>query len=206
MNPSAPEAPALARAADVLRRGGAVVFPTDTYYGLAADPRRADGVARVFEAKGRASGVPLPLVAASLEQADRDVALLSGAALRLARRFWPGPLTLLASPRVMLAPGAAADDGSIALRVPDHAVARALAEALGFAVTSTSANASGREAVTSARDAAASLAGAVDLVLDAGETPGGSPSTIVDARVEPPVLVRAGAVPFHEVLDAVSLP
>lgn len=206
MNATAPDAAVLARAADVLRGGGAIIFPTDTFYGLAADPRRADAVARVFAAKGRPSGVPLPLVASSLEQAEREVAFLSGTASRLARRFWPGPLALLAAPRLPLVGGVAGGDGSVALRVPDHAVARALAAALGFAITATSANASGRPSLRTAEEAARELEGRVDLVLDSGPTPGGLPSTIVDARVDPPLLVRNGAVPFQVILDAVSHP
>lgn len=201
-----PDADALRRAAAVLRAGGLVVYATDTFYGLAADPRNAAGVDRVFGVKGRPAGQALPLVAASVEQAERDVAVLSGTSERLARRFWPGPVTLVADARAGLAPGVASESGTVALRVPDHPVARGLAAALGFAVTSTSANPSGGEAPQSAEQAAAGLAGQVDLVLDSGPTRGGLPSTIVDARTSPLRLLRAGALPFDMILEFATHP
>lgn len=200
----APEAAALERAAAILRAGGLVVYPTDTLYGLAVDPRLPHAVERVFEVKGRPGRQALPLIVASLGQAE-EVAVLSDIARRLAGTFWPGPLTLLAEARPGLARGVAGADGSVALRVADHAVARGLAFTLGFALTSTSANPSGGEARQSAVEAAAELGGKVDLVLDGGPTRGGLPSTIVDARGEPPRLIRTGAVPFHLVLQAMTL-
>jgi L-threonylcarbamoyladenylate synthase len=201
-----PEPAVLARAAAILRAGGLVVFPTDTLYGLAADPRHSSGVARVFSVKGRPAGQALPLVAADLDQAQREVAVMSADALRLARRFWPGPLTLVADARPGLAAGVAGEDGTVALRVPDHEVARGLAAALGFAVISTSANPSGGVAPGDARTAAALLEGPVDAVLDAGPTRGGLPSTIVDARVRPLRLLRPGAVPIELIYDSMSRP
>lgn len=205
VNATGPDRSALERAAVVLRSGGLVIYPTDTLYGLAADPRSATAVARVFAVKGRPAGQALPLVAASFEQAGQDVAVLSEDAARLGRRFWPGPVTLVAEARPGLAAGVAADDGTIAVRVPDHEVARGLAAALGFAVTSTSANPSGGDAPQTAEQAAEGLEGQVELVLDSGPTRGGAPSTIVDARVRPARLVRAGAVPFEIILQSSTL-
>jgi L-threonylcarbamoyladenylate synthase len=198
-----PEPAATARAADVLRAGGLVIYPTDTFYGLAADPRLSDAVQQIFRLKGRAPGQSLPLIASSLAQA-RAAANWSDVAVRLAERFWPGAVTLVVEPPPGLADGVAAPSGGVAIRVPAHAVARGLAEALGFPVTSTSANPSGGSACSSADEAAASLARGVDLVLDGGDTPGGAPSTIVDARVDPPTLVRAGVVAFDRILAAAS--
>lgn len=205
VNTAAPAPGALERAAGVLRAGGLVIYPTDTFYGLAADPRLAAAVVRVFAAKGRAAGQALPLVAATVEQA-RQVAALSETGERLARRFWPGPLTLVADVQAGLAEGVTGDAGSIAVRVPDHGVARGLAEALGFAITSTSANRSGTEAPRTADEASRALEGLVDLVLDAGPTLGGRPSTIIDPRGVPPRLLRAGAVPFDLILDFIARP
>jgi L-threonylcarbamoyladenylate synthase len=200
---SAPEPAALERAASVLQAGGIVLYPTDTLYGLAVDPRLPGAVGRLLTLKGRPQGQPLPLIAASPAQAGVVVALDESAAL-LAGVFWPGPLTLVADARPALAPGVAGTDGTAAIRVPDHAVARGVAEALGFPITSTSANPSGGEASAAAREAAASLGGDVDLVLDAGPTPGGPPSTIVDARGIAPRLLRAGAIPFERILEATT--
>jgi L-threonylcarbamoyladenylate synthase len=200
-----PERHVLVRAAGVLRAGGILIYPTDTLYGLAADPRIRSAVERVFAAKGRPQGMPLPLVAGSVAQGEL-VAEFSIGARRLAESFWPGPLTLVLRARPGLAPGVAGEDESVALRVPDHAVARGVADALGFPVTSTSANRSGSSPWREAGAAAADIDGDVDLVLDGGPTPGGPPSTIVDARLDPPRLVRAGAVPFDLVLDALTRP
>jgi L-threonylcarbamoyladenylate synthase len=200
-----PARESLVRAGDVLRAGGVLIYPTDTLYGLAADPRNASAVERVLGVKGRPEGQALPLIAASAEQATL-AARLSGTAWRLAERFWPGPLTLVADACPGLAHGVAGRDGSVALRVADHAVARGIAEALGFPIVSTSANRSGGQPWRSAREAAADLGGDVDLVVDGGPTPGGAPSTIVDARLDPPRLVRAGAVPFELVLEVLTRP
>jgi len=200
---STPEAAALERAASVLQAGGIVLYPTDTLYGLAVDPRLPGAVARLLMLKGRPEGQALPLIAATRSQAE-TVVMLGESAGALARCFWPGPLTLVADARSALAPGVAGRDGTAAIRVPDHPVARGVAEALGFPITSTSANPSGGEASAAARQAAGSLGADVDLVLDAGPTPGGSPSTIVDARGDAPRLLRAGAISFERILEATT--
>jgi L-threonylcarbamoyladenylate synthase len=204
VNASDPDPGAIRRAAEAIGSGGVVIYPTDTLYGLAADPRQAFAVERIFAVKGRPGGQPLPLVVSGLGQA-RAVAALGRSALRLAERFWPGPLTLVADARPGLAAGVAGADGSVALRVPDHRVARDLADAVGFAITSTSANPSGGEAPRHAHDAAAGVPEA-DLILDGGPTAGGPPSTIVDARTDPPRLVRDGAVAFRLVLETLTRP
>ncbi len=202
MSPTDPDPGALARAAGILLRGGLVVFPTDTLYGLAADPRHAGGVARVYHAKGRMAAHALPLIAGDLAQVEALATTLPAATRRLAGRFWPGPLTLVVDAAPSIVPGVHGGTGSVAVRVPDQAVARALALQLGFPVVATSANRSGSPARRLAGKVAAALEGDVDLVLDSGPTPGGEPSTIVDARGETPTLIRAGAIPFSLVLEA----
>ena len=202
VSPTDPQPDALTRAADCLLRGRLVVFPTDTLYGLAADPRNADAVARVYRAKGRGAAYALPLIAADIEQVEAAAVRLSPMTRRLAERFWPGPLTLVVDAAPAVAVLVHGGTGSVAIRVPDHAVARGLAGRLGFAVVSTSANRSGSPAVSTAAAAVAELGDDVDLVLDGGPTAGGDSSTIVDARADHPRLVRAGAVPFPRVLEA----
>jgi len=202
VSPSDPEPDALARAADLLSQGRLVVFPTDTLYGLAADPRNADAVARVYRAKGRPTAQALPLIAADIEQVEAAAVRLSATTRRLAERFWPGPLSLVVDAAPSIAVSVHGGAGTVAIRVPDHAVARGLAACLGFAVVSTSANRSGSPAVPSADAAVAEVGDDVDLVLDSGPTTGGRPSTVVDARAERPTLIRAGAVPFSRVLEA----
>jgi L-threonylcarbamoyladenylate synthase len=202
VSPTDPEPGALARAADILLSGGLVVFPTDTLYGVAADPRHAGGVARVYHAKGRSAAQALPLIAGDLAQVEALATTLPAATRRLAGRFWPGPLTLVVDAAPTIVPGVHGGTGSVAVRVPNHAVARALALRLGFPVVATSANRSGSPASCVAEVAAAALDGDVDLVLDSGPTPGGEPSTVVDARGGVPTLIRAGAIPFSLVLEA----
>ncbi len=192
----------LAPAVAHLRAGGVVAVPTDTYYGLAADPTQAGAVKRIFELKGRATGEALPLIAVSIEAVEKFCGPLGSAGARLAARFWPGPLSLVVDAPAAVATAVHAGRGTVAIRVPDHPVARALAGAFGGPLTATSANRSGDPP----RRLAAAIAdlGADVFIIDAGETPGGPASTIVDARVAPPRLVRDGAVPWDRVLGSLT--
>jgi L-threonylcarbamoyladenylate synthase len=200
-----PEPAVIALAADVLRQGGVVAYPTDTLYGLAVDPRNGDAVARLYAAKGRGAQSAIPLIAASLEQAQ-EAAIFGERDRRLARACWPGPLTIVLPPRVGLATAVLGGGTTIAIRVPAHALRRALAAALGFCITATSANRSGQPPAVTGVDVAAALdAGAgVDLLLDAGVVPGGLPSTLVEIGQDGPRLIRAGAVPWNRVLESLK--
>jgi L-threonylcarbamoyladenylate synthase len=204
VDPASCRADDLREAVAWIRAGRIVVFPTDTFYGLAVDPESAAAVRDLFRLKGRASGAAVPLIAASVEQAGSLGGVWTPAMRALARTFWPGPVSLICE-----APGAMARDvhggaGTVAVRVPDHPVARALAEAWGAPVTATSANRSGEppaQTVDMVSDLASDPA---VLVVDAGPTPGGQPSTIVDARGETMVLVRAGAIAWNRVLESIQ--
>lgn len=202
LDPVAPDARAIARAAEVLSNGGVVAYPTDTLYGLAVDPRRRSAMNNLFEIKGRSASQPIPLIAASLEQAERSAGRLPAIGRTLATRFWPGPLTLVIEASTALAAALHSDNGRVAVRVPAHAIARALAEAAGYVVTSTSANRSGEPAPAAADEVAAGLGEVVDLLLDGGAAPGGPPSTIVDIAGPEPVLLRAGAIAWERVLES----
>lgn len=190
-------------AGHVLRGGGVVAYPTDTFYGLAVDPRVPAAVARLFAVKGRAPGQAVPLIAADVTQVDA-AAELNDDARRLARVFWPGPLSIVVPARELICVAARAADGSVAVRVPACDAARDLARAHGFCITATSANRTGQPAMTSAIEVSRALAGLIDLVLDGGDTPGGEPSTLVDVRGREPRLVRAGAVPWDRVLRSLE--
>jgi L-threonylcarbamoyladenylate synthase len=191
------------RAVAVLRDGGVVAYPTDTLYGLAVDPRSAAAVAKLFAVKQREMGQALPLIAANEHQAEL-AGTFTPLGRRLARLFWPGPLSIVVASTDQVCAEVTAADGSIAVRVPDAEIARALAEALGFCITATSANLSGAPPTASPAVVRATLAGRVDYVLDAGDAPGGAPSTIVDVREPVPRLVRAGAVPWSRVLESLE--
>jgi len=198
------DASALAPAARWLRDGGIVVFPTDTFYGLAVDPTSDDAVAALFSLKGRDPRMATPLVAASIEQVRACGAALNAAAERLAAAFWPGPLSIVVDAPASIAAGVHAGTSSVAVRVPDHAIARLLAHAVGHWITATSANVSGAPPAQTV----SALGGIADdsrvFVIDAGATPGGAPSTIVDARGTAPQRIRDGAVPWNRVLESLQ--
>lgn len=195
----------VAAAAEVLRAGGLVAYPTETFYGLGALARDAGAVARLARAKGRPDGKPLPLLAADTAQVE-EVAEVGPDAERLARAFWPGPLTLVLPARAGLPAElvSGTGTGTVGVRVPGSEVARALARAAGGALVSTSANLSGEPPPARAADLSPALRVRIDHVLDGGPTPGGLPSTVVvvPGAGEAPRLVRDGAVPFGSVLAA----
>jgi L-threonylcarbamoyladenylate synthase len=199
VNRTEPEPLLLDRAAAVILAGGLVALPTDTLYGLAADPFNAAAVRRVFLVKGRTLARALPLVAADVAQINSQLGPLSPIALALARRFWPGPLTLLVPASGVLAADVTGGTGRVGVRVPAHAVARGLCRACGSVLTATSANLSGRPPSNDPDDVARSLGSALDILLDAGPAPGGPSSTIVDVTGVELQLVRAGAIPWEEV-------
>lgn len=177
-------AAAVRAAAEHLRGGGVVVYPTETYYALGADPRSPEGCTAVFRLKGRDASLRLPWIAADREQVAAACRIPEAAAV-LAERHWPGPLTLVLPLR--------GREGTVAVRVSSHPVARALAAALGHPVISTSANRSGAPPARTAAAAVESLGetrAAPLRILDGGTTPGGAPSVIVDATQTPPRTLR----------------
>ena len=188
-------------AAEVLRRGGVVAYPTETFYGLGALARDHAAVERLSALKGRPAGKPLPLVAGSRAQVE-EVAELDGPAAALAEAFWPGPLTLVLPARSGLPPAISAGTGTVGVRVSGSEIARALALAAGGALVSTSANPADGPPPARPEDIDAALRARLDAVLDAGPAPGGSPSTVVAVDDRGARLVRAGAVPFRDVLAA----
>lgn len=196
VDPESPQRDALHEAATWIRGGGVVAIPTDTLYGLAADPFSAEASARVFALKGRAADRALPLIAADIEQIAGHIGALSRAGERLAQRFWPGPLTLLVAAPFVLAKNVGGGTERVGVRVPAHPVACAICRAVGRPVTATSANISGQPATAEADDVERTLGDRLDLLIDAGRAPGGAPSTIVDVTAEPR-LVRPGAIPWE---------
>lgn len=178
----------------VLLDGGLVAFPTDTFYALGAAAGNAAAVARVFAAKRRPPGDPLPVFVADRDQWRTLVADLPEVALRLADRFWPGPLTIVSRRAPHLPPALTGGGETIGVRQPGAPVAIGLCRALGMALTGTSANTHGAPAPISASQVALDLGEAVDLILDGGRCPLGRPSTVIDVTRTPPVIVREGAV------------
>ena len=194
---------AIGRAVQVLRNGGVVAYPTDTLYGLAVDPRSPGAVRKLFDVKGREAGHAVPLIAVDLAQAER-AAIFDARARRMAGEFWPGPLSLVLAAKPGLVNDILATDRSVAIRVPASDVARAVAHRLDFCITATSANLTGHPPTSSPSVVRQTLGDRIDFVLDAGESPGGAPSTIVDLREPSPRLVRAGAIAWERVLRSIE--
>lgn len=190
----APERAPLERAADILRAGGLVAFPTETVYGLGANAWDGRAVARIFAAKGRPATNPLIVHVASLEDARNLAADWPRPAALLAERFWPGPLTLVL-PRADRVPDiVTAGQNTVAIRMPAHAVARALIALADLPIAAPSANRSSRLSPTHAAHVLRDLHGLIDMILDAGATTGGLESTVLDLTVTPPRLLRPGLV------------
>lgn len=189
-----PLAVAAAEVAALLERGGLVAFPTESSYGLGADPRRAAGVAAVYRLKGREAGKPLPVVAASVEQLLALGVPADAPALAWARPRWPGALSVVLPLTAPLA--ASAGRREIAARIPAHPELCALLARLGHALTATSANPSGTPPLLDPDEVASWLLGqAVEAaVIDGGRLPGGPPSTLVEWTAEGPRILRAGRV------------
>jgi L-threonylcarbamoyladenylate synthase len=189
------DAEAIAAAAAALRAGGLVAMPTETVYGLAADATSEAAVAAIYAAKGRPTFNPLIAHFADQPSAERE-AIFDEYARRLARAFWPGPLTLVApvAPTCRVSLLARAGLDSLAVRIPSHPAARALIEAAGVPLVAPSANRSGRVSPTRAEHVAADLTGRIDWILDAGATPLGLESTIVACLGGTPRLLRPGAI------------
>lgn len=172
---------------EALAAGQVVALPTESSYGLGVDPHDAAAVERVYRLKGRAGDKPLPVVAASLEQVEEVAAIPSAWRRRLAS-VWPAPLTVVLPSRggTIVEP-----PGTVAVRVPAHALLRALLARVG-PLTATSANPSGTSPATTAEEVEGRLGDGVGLIVDGGHTSGGLPSTLIDAAVSPPRLLRAG--------------
>lgn len=191
----------IAAAADILRDGGLVGFPTETVYGLGGDARNGQAVARIFDAKGRPHFNPLIVHVPDVATAQ-TYAVFSDLALKLAAAFWPGPLTMVLPLRenTGLSPLVTAGLETVAIRVPAHPTARALLRAFGGPLAAPSANPSGRISPTRAEHVLAGLSGRIEAVLSAGPCAVGVESTII-GLVGTPILLRPGGVP-QEALEA----
>lgn len=194
VDPVAPDAVTIDHAATILRAGGLVAFPTETVYGLGAHALDREAVERIYAAKGRPAYNPLIVHVASEEAARALAAEWPASASRVARAFWPGPVTVVVRKRPIVPDSVTAGLDSVALRVPAHPVALALIHAAGIPIAAPSANRSMELSPTTARHVAESLGERVDLVLDGGETTVGIESTVLDLRGERPAILRPGVI------------
>jgi len=183
---------ALRHAVEVLQAGGLIAFPTDTVYGVAALAWDEGAVNRLYEAKERPAQKAIPLLLADADQLSR-VATLPPQFAALTAHFWPGGLTLVL-PKAPAVPDAVSAGPTVAVRVPDLPLVRDLIHRAGGVLAVTSANVSGRPSPVTAQEVEAQLGGRIALILDGGPCREGVPSTILDCSVQPPVLLRRGAV------------
>jgi L-threonylcarbamoyladenylate synthase len=193
----------LEQAAALLRVGELVAFPTDTVYGVGAVAWNREAVGKLYVAKLRSLDKAIPILLADpadLAEVARDV---SPAVRRLAERFWPGPLTLVVSRSAQVSDEVTSGGDSVAVRVPDHPLARSLIREAGAPLATTSANLSGGPSPVTAQEVAAQLAGRVAMILDGGRCPGGVASTVVDLTGPSPVILRPGPIRLEEILEAV---
>jgi L-threonylcarbamoyladenylate synthase len=204
INPARPEPSVISRAAEVLRNGGLVAFPTETVYGLGANALNEAAVAGIFAAKGRPAKNPVIVHVNDHRAAQELVAAWSDEAQVLAERFWPGPLSLVLPRQSHIPDVVTAGGPTVAIRIPRHPIARALIEASGVPLAAPSANRSNRISATTAEHVQRTLQGRVAMILDGGPTPGGLESTVLDLSGDSPRLLRPGLVTVLEIESALG--
>lgn len=193
INPSFPEQPAIEQAAKVIASGGLVIIPTDTVYGVAADAANQKALDKLYEIKKRPKDKPFAILIAEKKSVEEFACEIPLVAYKLMRKFWPGPLTILLK---------AKDQGKVGLRMPDNPVASEIIFQSKTALACPSANISDKPAPADFEEAMKDLDGLVDLAIDAGATELGVESTVVDLTVEPPRIVRSGAIKDEEIIAA----
>ncbi|NLI70457.1 MAG: threonylcarbamoyl-AMP synthase [Firmicutes bacterium] len=194
------------RAAEIIKRGGLVAFPTETVYGLGADPGNDRALERIFAVKGRPAGKPLIMHIADFSQVAALAHEPPAEVAKLAGTFWPGPLTLVLKKRERISPLVTAGLPTVAIRMPAHPAALALIEECGFPVVAPSANLSGTPSPTEAAHVIEDFAGKIDAILTGGRCPIGIESTVLDLAGEKPVLLRPGSIGREELASCLQAP
>ncbi|MBW2561875.1 MAG: threonylcarbamoyl-AMP synthase [Deltaproteobacteria bacterium] len=186
------------KAATIMREGGVIAYPTETFYGLGADIRNERALEKLYAIKGRGFDKPISIIIGSREDLARFTQEITPAAAVIMDRFWPGGVTLLFQAAHGLSERLTARTGKIGIRLSSNLVATLLAQNLSGAITATSANRSGRGECISVQEVIAAMGESVDAVIDGGRTAGGAGSTIVDTTVDPPVVIREGIISSSE--------
>jgi L-threonylcarbamoyladenylate synthase len=200
IDPENPSAEVVNLAANVLRGGGIVVFPTETVYGIGASATSCFGPQEIIDIKMRPKNKPLPWLVEDEAALDRYGVDVPEYARRLAKAFWPGALTIVVNAAPVGAPELRDERGPVALRCPDHEVVQELIRASGAAIITTSANTSGKPAPSSFDELEERILAAADLALDGGETPHKMASTVVDCTGPEPVVTREGPISAEDIM------
>jgi L-threonylcarbamoyladenylate synthase len=182
------------KASEVISNSGVIAFRTDTFYGLGANPFDRAAVARIRELKGRDDHKPILLLISDPEQVERLISVCSDEFNIAARKFWPGPLTIIGAAVAALPEEITSGTGTVGVRLPADENVRELVRQCGGVLTGTSANPSGREPARSAQEVAEYFPRGLDLIVDGGEVSATEPSTVLDVSSAPPRVVRAGAI------------
>jgi L-threonylcarbamoyladenylate synthase len=193
----------LTRALELLHSGGLVAFPTDTVYGVGALAFDGNAIEAIYAAKDRPVEKAIPVLISDTNELDRVAIDITESAHNLASRFWPGPLTILVPKRADL-PQAVSATATVGVRVPDHAIARALLRLAG-PMAVTSANISGAQSPVTAEEVYRQLGGRIPLVIDGGRTPGGVPSTLVDCTEPELTILREGPISREELISVLNI-
>jgi tRNA threonylcarbamoyl adenosine modification protein (Sua5/YciO/YrdC/YwlC family) len=198
-----PETSLVKYSAEQIRAGQVLGMPTDTFYGLAADPFNLRAVERVYEIKSRSRHKPLSLLIESVDQAEQLARPLPEEFYNLARRFWPGPLTIIVRAASRLPLKVTANTGNVALRVPNAKIPLAVVKAAGIPITATSANLSGASECTTAQQVRDQLKDRIAIIVDGGTSPREVASTIVDLTDDDARwrVMREGAIPSQEISE-----
>ncbi len=204
VNPRRPSRRKIQTAAEIIRRGGLVAFPTETVYGLGANALDAVAVRKIFSAKGRPLDNPVIVHIAKREELERLVERVPKKAKILAERFWPGPLTLVLKKSRALPKAATAGLDTVAIRMPDNKIALELISASGVPIAAPSANISGRPSPTSAKHVMHDLNGKIDAVIDGGSANIGLESTVLDLTAPTPAILRPGGVSFEQLKEVLG--
>lgn len=182
------------KAVDSLKYGRLIIYPTETFYGIGGDAFNPEAVNSIFKVKGRSDNKPLPLIISDRGMLDLLSAEITSVALKLMDNFWPGPLTIILKVHRDLPRGVVSADNRVAVRISSNPVAVKLAQLLGRPITATSANISGDKNAIRVIDISEEVRKSVDYIIDGGELKGLKGSTIVDATVFPPVVLREGDI------------
>ena len=193
-----PDPKGIQKSAKIILQGGVIAFPTETFYGLAADALHEAALKKIFRVKGREENKPLLLLIADKGWLKGLVREISPLAERLMDRFWPGPLTLVFEASPHMSPLLTGNTGKIGIRHSPHTVTQALVRAVARPITGTSANLSGQPGTSTAQEVFLSLGKSLDAILDGGKTAGGLASTVLDVSGPSPLIIRQGVIPHHE--------
>lgn len=194
----------LSQAADVIKHGGLVAFPTETVYGLGADTFNSDAVANIFRAKGRPMDNPLISHISDIADLEMFAREIPPSAIKLAEEFWGGPLTLILKKKAGIPDCVTAGLDTVAVRLPSHSVANALIKLSGTPIAAPSANLSGSPSPTTATHCIQDLDGRVDMIIDGGSSMIGIESTVIDLSTEIPVILRPGMISPEDMRNVIG--